>query len=89
MDLPGYGKSDHAPFRGSRGDFLSDLVNALDLLRGGSVVIISPSMSGRFSLPFLISHPEKVKGYVPVAPVMTENYVEDFPSIHVRYMQYI
>lgn len=32
-------------------------------------VIVSPSMSGSFSIPFLNKHPNLLKGYVPVAPV--------------------
>lgn len=85
VDLPGFGKSDSAPsISADPGSFLSGLIDTLELLSGGSIVIISPSMSGRFSLPFLISHPENVKGYVPVAPVATENYVDMFPSINVR-----
>ncbi len=86
VDLPGFGKSDPAPssISADPGGFLSNLIDALKLLSGGGVVIISPSMSGKFSLPFLVLHPEKVKGYVPVAPVATESYADRFPSIHVR-----
>ena len=32
-------------------------------------VIVSPSMGGRFSLPFVARQPDRVAGYVPVAPV--------------------
>lgn len=37
-------------------------------------IIVSPSMSGRFSLPFLLSHPEKVGGFVPVAPTLPPRF---------------
>ena len=84
MDLPGYGKTESS-VAADPGGFLSALIDALGLLDGGGVVIVSPSMSGRFSLPFLVSHPEKVKGYVPVAPVSTEMYVESFSSIKVQH----
>lgn len=40
-------------------------------------VIVSPSMSGRFSLPYVIQSSAKqqsIRGFVPIAPVGTENY---------------
>lgn len=85
IDLPGYGKSDPASssVKENPAEFLSDFIDSLKLLSGGAVVIISPSMSGQFSLPFLCSHPEKVKGYIPVAPVATETYVDRFSSVNV------
>lgn len=64
IDLPGYGasKSAHA----DPSSFLAKLILALDLARP---VIVSPSMSGRFSLPYLEARPDRVAGFVPVAPV--------------------
>ena len=37
-------------------------------------VIVSPSMSGGFSLPFVARQPDCVAGYVPVAPVGINNH---------------
>ena len=41
-------------------------------------VIVSPSMSGSFALPYLLTHPESsgegCSGYIPIAPVGTEDY---------------
>ena len=58
--------------------FLQDLINALKLEKP---VIISPSMSGSYSLPFLINEPEewadRSKGFVPVAPIFTDKFTED------------
>ena len=48
-----------------------------------SAVIISPSMSGSYSLPFLIEHPEKVKAFIPIAPVKTGDFIEKFHTIKV------
>ena len=39
---------------------------------GGRVVVVSPSLSGQFSIP-LLQQPEWLVGYVPVAPVGTEH----------------
>jgi pimeloyl-ACP methyl ester carboxylesterase len=69
VDLPGYGKS--KPARFDPGHFLEKLIPALDLDRP---VIVSPSMSGRFSFPYLLVHPEAVAGFVPVAPVGAAEY---------------
>lgn len=50
------------------------------------VIIISPSMSGKFSIPLLITHPEAFKGYVPVAPVGTNLYKEsNYQKVEVRF----
>jgi len=64
VDLPGYGDSD--PNEEPPAAFLLALLDRLGLERA---VIVSPSMSGRYSLPFLERHPERVAGFVPVAPV--------------------
>jgi len=64
VDLPGYGKSEN--ISGSRPEFLLKLLNALNL---NLPVIVSPSMSGSYSLPFIVNHGEKLRGFVAVAPV--------------------
>jgi abhydrolase domain-containing protein 14 len=71
VDLPGFGGS-----KGARADpehFMEKLVAALGLHRP---VIVSPSMSGRFSFPYVLAHPEAVAGYVPVAPAGAVEYAE-------------
>lgn len=45
------------------------MVDALDL---GAPVVISPSLSGMYSLPFLTAPGSQVRGYVPVAPICTD-----------------
>lgn len=73
VDLPGYGKSTNAKVDPLQ--FMKTLIQELDADRP---VIISPSMSGRFSLPFLMQEPTKaheyLKGFIPIAPVNTEKY---------------
>lgn len=82
IDFPGYGKSIPEAPVSDHLEFMEKLIKVLKL--GPAPVIVSPSMSGKFSLPYLVSHPDMVKGYVPVAPVNTEFYTEEFPSIKVR-----
>lgn len=69
LDLPGYGDSPKSAL--SREDFLPALLKFLDL---DQVVILSPSMSGGFSLPMVASHPAQVRAYVPVAPAGVGRY---------------
>jgi pimeloyl-ACP methyl ester carboxylesterase len=63
IDLPGFGGSKAS--RAAPDTFLEELLPALDLERP---VLVSPSMSGRFSLPYVAAHPEGLAGFVPVAP---------------------
>lgn len=37
-------------------------------------VLVSPSMSGRYSIPFLLAHGAELKGFVPIAPVGTKDH---------------
>jgi len=69
VDLPGFGGSKGA--RADPGHFLEALLPALGLERP---VIVSPSMSGRFSFPYVLAHPDGVAGFVPVAPVGAVEY---------------
>ncbi|XP_051567952.1 putative protein-lysine deacylase ABHD14B [Myxocyprinus asiaticus] len=74
IDLPGLGQSKavNAPAPVGQlapGVFLRQLCEGLQT---GPVVIISPSLSGMYSLPFLCQHSEQVKAYIPVAPICTE-----------------
>lgn len=67
VDLPGFGKTP-AKAGLDKALFLEQLMYALSFKPQGTV-IVSPSMSGSFSIPFLNKHPNLLKGYVPVAPV--------------------
>ena len=78
VDLPGYGSSQI--LSGSREDFLRELLEKLPLDRP---IIVSPSMSGGYSLPFIANHAEKLRGFVAIAPVGIANYVEKLTGINL------
>lgn len=44
-----------------------------ELLSGSHPVLISPSMSGEYSVKFVGEHSDLLSGYVPVAPVATSS----------------
>jgi len=72
LDLPGFGGSGSSKI--PAGDFLAALV---PLLTERPVVVVSPSMSGRFSLPFVTSRPAFVAGFVPIAPVGVAEHLDE------------
>lgn len=74
--LPGLGRSKDAVApapvgQPAPGAFLKAVVEALGL---APAVLISPSLSGMYSLPFLFQHGHLLKAYVPVAPICTEKF---------------
>jgi len=76
VDLPGYGKS--SPSYGSARTWLRVL---LDLLKVVRPVVVSPSMSGRFALPLVTEEPQRVSGFVAVAPVGIPSYKDRLHQI--------
>jgi abhydrolase domain-containing protein 14 len=77
VDLPGFGKS--VPSKGSPNTWLRVLLDALSIERP---VVVSPSMSGRFSLPLVTDEPERVSGFVAVAPVGIPSYASRLDRIN-------
>jgi abhydrolase domain-containing protein 14 len=76
VDLPGYGKS--SPSYGSARTWLRVL---LDLLKVVRPVVVSPSMSGRFALPLVTEEPQRVSGFVAVAPVSIPGYKDQLHRV--------
>ncbi|NWI51323.1 ABHEA protein, partial [Calyptomena viridis] len=75
--LPGYGDSPLAEMvvtAQGRVAFLDRVLQELGLQRP---VLISPSMSGRFALPFLLVQGDQLAGFVPIAPVGTKDYTAE------------
>ena len=69
INLPGSGKS--PGWKLDTKTFLGELIALLDI---GQPVLISPSRSGNMSFPLILDHPEKVSGWVPIAPVGAKQY---------------
>ncbi|HEV3343187.1 MAG TPA: alpha/beta fold hydrolase [Pirellulales bacterium] len=64
IDLPGFGDSESN--NKSPAKWLGSLLDALEISKP---VIVSPSMSGRYALPLVTGEPERLRGFVAVAPV--------------------
>jgi abhydrolase domain-containing protein 14 len=76
VDLPGFGASTQTALEG--GDFLLRLVEELALAKP---VVVAPSMSGAFAFPFVLDHPGRCGGFVPVAPAGQGRYRERFAEL--------
>lgn len=79
-----YGQSEKKEV-GDKGKFIEALLKVINFTKP---VIISPSMSGTFSLPFLLRDADnvdkKVSGYIPVAPVIPKDNRERIKDLKVR-----
>jgi pimeloyl-ACP methyl ester carboxylesterase len=53
----------------------------LDQLHVERPVVVSPSMSGRFALPLVTEEPQRISGFVAVAPVGIPQYRESLDRI--------
>ncbi len=69
LDLPGFGMSPAADC--DQTQCLNHVALALGLK---DIVLISPSMSGHYSLPFVIQSAKLLRGFVAVAPVGIARY---------------
>ena len=72
----GYGKSKKYDVKDTT-QFMLDLMKVLHFDNANKPILVSPSMSGRFSVPLYMKHPEVFQGYIPVAPVSVSEYKPD------------
>ncbi|NXJ64717.1 ABHEA protein, partial [Rostratula benghalensis] len=75
--MPGYGDSPPAETVASAQDRVAFLDRVLQELGMQRPVLVSPSMSGRFALPFLLARGDRLAGFVPIAPVGTKDYTAE------------
>jgi pimeloyl-ACP methyl ester carboxylesterase len=69
LDLPGFGQSSRTMASGR-----TWLKLVIDLLKIDKPVIVSPSMSGTYSLPLATEDPTRISGFIAVAPVALLNH---------------
>ncbi|XP_039198551.1 protein ABHD14A isoform X1 [Crotalus tigris] len=74
IDLPGYGNSPRSTSAGTAKGRISFLEQVFKELGLQKPILISSSMSGRYSIPFLFSSGERLKGFVSIAPVGTKDF---------------
>ncbi|XP_072506469.1 protein ABHD14A [Notamacropus eugenii] len=76
LDLPGFGNSFPSPAartEAGRADLLDQVLQDLKVKKP---VLVSPSLSGHYALPFLMRAHGRLNGFVPIAPTFTENYTQ-------------
>ncbi|XP_070559126.1 putative protein-lysine deacylase ABHD14B isoform X2 [Ptychodera flava] len=84
VDLPGFKNSKDSTLTAANDDFLRNLIKTLKV---EPAVVVSPSMSGSFSLPLLMKDQSLFRGFVPVAPVDSDKYTRaDYEKIKVPTM---
>lgn len=83
VDLPGHGNTAETIHAPARVGFLAAAVAVL-FRAGPRPVVVSPSMSGSYSVPALLDDPGVMCGYVPVAPGAAADRPEsDFDAVRV------
>jgi pimeloyl-ACP methyl ester carboxylesterase len=78
LDIPGFGRSEKADV--SVESFLSEV---LPLLEIKTPVVVSPSMSGGYTFPFVLRFPEAASGFVPVGAAGIGQYESQLENIKV------
>lgn len=75
--LPGFGNSapsKEASTEAGRAELLERVLRDLEV---HNAVLVSPSLSGHYALPFLMRGHQQLHGFVPIAPASTQNYTQE------------
>ena len=82
--FPGFGNSapsKEASTEAGRAELVERVLQDLNVQ---NAVLVSPSLSGRYALPFLMRGHHQLRGFVPIAPASTQNYTqEQFQAVKV------
>ncbi|XP_068598498.1 protein ABHD14A [Brachionichthys hirsutus] len=74
VDLPGYGKSPDSEALKNEPNRVALLSRFMESVGVGAAVLVSPSMSGQYSIPFLMKNHAQLRGFIPIAPAGTRSY---------------
>ena len=74
VDLPAYGQSSQLTEEINTKKFMKNLIENVGIFKNRKIIIVSPSMSGRFSLPYMMTESSQISGYIPIAPICTEQF---------------
>lgn len=77
LDLPGFGNSAPSKEASTEAGRAALLERALRDLEVQNAVLVSPSLSGHYALPFLMRGHHQLHGFVPIAPTSTQNYTQE------------
>jgi hypothetical protein len=81
--LLGYGETE-GHYHGDKSEFILSIIQS-ELLSGNHPVLVSPSMSGEYSVKFVGKHADLLSGYIPVAPVATSSVPQEIlQTVKVR-----
>ncbi|OBS75028.1 hypothetical protein A6R68_14436 [Neotoma lepida] len=72
IDLPAPSKE--ASTEAGRAELLKQVLRDLEVQ---NAVLVSPSMSGSYALPFLMRSHHQLRGFVPIAPTSTRNFTQE------------
>jgi len=85
IDLPGYGNSSLPAIQETA--TVQWLTKLIRVLRLSNFVIVSPSMSGRFALPYVIqsnTRRKSIRSFIPIAPVGTKKFdTNDYKQVTI------
>lgn len=76
IDLPGFGNSAPSKETSTEAGRAELLEQVLQDLKVQNAVLVSPSLSGSYALPFLMRSHHRLRGFVPIAPTSTRDYTQ-------------